>query len=377
MADDHKSVKVKSSKKSPVIYNTGKSGKPGSAGIGEIGNFFIDLGLGTAEPGNVFSKQIEDDNEAERKRRAAELAKMAGFTSTSRAHAQARDHRQAMAERQVPVDPEGDPGKDFAAYLAQASGMLGGGSNWAGVEGNLRGRATENDAKLQAMYSALQNAIKADAPAIGGIFDSANDEVNKSAQQAVSGIQSGYQNARDAQTAQLAALGIGDAAGTLAADGGFAAQQQGDNTHTAEVNRQVSGDALTKRKATALNFNTGMAETAALGGVESRDALQRSLTDALTEMQMARAQEEQQRRQTIFQIASQLQGADQQGQSMDARQQQALAEFIADQQQRSFENTAKTQGSKRSMLLALLKQFGGDQQRANEAFDQYQALGLV
>jgi len=377
MADDGKNVRVKSSNKSPVIYNTGKSGKPGSAGIGEIGNFFIDLGLGTAHPGNVFSKQIEDDNEAERQRRAAELAKMAGFTSVSRAHAQARDHRQAMAERQAAADPQADPTKDFAAYLAQASGMLGGGSDWAGMENTLRSRGAENDAKLQAMYSALQNAIRADAPAIGGIFDSANDEVNKSAQQAVSGIQSGYQQARDAQTAQLAALGIGDAAATLAADGGFAAQAQGDNTHTAEVNRQVSGDALTKRKATALNSNTSRAESAAMGGVESRDALQRSLTDALTQMQMARAQEESQRRQTIFQIASQLQGADQQGQAVDAKQQQALAEFNADLQQQAFENTAKAQAAKRSMLMGLLKQFGGDQQRANEAFDQYQALGLV
>lgn len=300
-----------------------------------------------------------------------------------------RDRRASALQRGVrtnrgnaPFGQQEDTGlvDQFSRYLSEAENFVPGASDWGMVENSLRGRAGEYDAKLAAMYKALQGAIQADAPVIGGIYDEGISAVDESAQQATQAIMEGYDSARNAQTQQLSALGIGEAAGTLAADGGglgFAAQDQGQATERVAETNQTNEDALTKNKAAALNFNTGMGEVAQLEGVESRGQLQNSLTDALTEMAFARSQEAKQRQATIFEVATQLQRDAQAGLEPDPEMLQALAEFNAEQQQLAFENALSGRKVNSNVMLKLLDQTGGDQEKASQIYAEWQAAGIV
>lgn len=192
------------------------------------------------------------------------------------------------AEQQGPVGSQ----KVFLDYLNEAKGLGLGGDNSANFDalsGQLRVNGSQGDAKLQAMYDQLQRSIAAEAPAIQQNFAGTGASIAKNAADANSMVQQSYGATRDAQTKQLAALGIGDAAGVLASNGGLAARDQSMASSSIAQNQQAALDSNAAHSASAVQYNTGVGNAAQLAGTEARSALQRQLSTKLAELESAKA----------------------------------------------------------------------------------------
>ena len=188
--------------------------------------------------------------------------------------------------------------KTFADYLAEAQGMLGagggasrsGGVDYSGQISAARTNAGASDARLAAMYSQLQNSIGADAAGIKSNYDTAKASQVANAAAASSQTAQGYQSARDAQTAQFARLGIGDAAGVLAANGGNAARDQAVANSNIAQSQQISGNQTDAHQASALTYNTRLGQAAGAEGTSQRATLQNNLSTKLAQLQSQQAQ---------------------------------------------------------------------------------------
>lgn len=270
----------------------------------------------------------------------------------------------------------GQPGEGemtFADYLSMAQEMMqesgAGGPDYSAVEEALRRNALESDAKLEAMYRQLHGSIDADAPTIAGAYNQATGDIGRNADQASAGVSAGYQAARDAQTAQLDALGIQDAASVLASQGGNAAADQAHAVGNIEQNRQTGQQQSTLNKASALDYNTNIGNAAILGGTEARGAIQSQLMDALAELAMRKSQTQSESGSSALDLALQLQGQGQQG-GLSPEDQQNFAEFMYQQQNDSTERSDR-------IFQMLFQQYDGDMQKAAQAFAQLQASGLA
>lgn len=382
MADKQK-LRIGGDPKRQTSYNKGGLGI--NALLGEVGNFFIDANRGMANTSTNVSDFLTSSHSQPLGdtlfgRKGSNFRPAREVERDRRASAILRGNRAVRGNSPARQSEEIGNENQFSSFLSQAENYVPGASDWGALEASLRGRAGEHDAKLAAMYKALQGAIQADAPVIGGIYDEGVSAVDESAQQATQAIMEGYNAARQAQTSSLAALGIEDAAAGLVSDGGgvdFAAQNQGQATERVAETNQTNEDALTKNKAAALNYNTGMGNVAQLEGVESRGQLQNSLTDALSEMAFAQSQESKQRQARIYEVAMQLQQDAQAGLEPDPEMLQALAEFNAEQQQLAFENALSGKKANSNVMLKLLQQTGGDQEKANQIYAEWQAAGIV
>lgn len=195
----------------------------------------------------------------------------------------------------------------FADYLAMANEMVGGTPDYAAMEQYLRDNASSADTRLEAMYRQLRGSIDADAPGIGQNYDSAGAAMDQNAQQAQATTNQGYDAARAAQTQQLEALGIGEAAGTLAANGGFAAGDQGAANANIEQNRLAGMQQTTANKASALNYNTGIGNAAGLEGNVQRALVQQQLAQKLAELSMQEQQDSVSSRSNSISLAQVLQ----------------------------------------------------------------------
>ena len=284
--------------------------------------------------------------------------------------------------------PRATPGRDthhrkpdpvqqmtFSDFIALAKQYLsetgaGAGPDYSAVAESLRQQALQNDAKLQAMYSQLRGSIQADAPTIQGQFDQGIQGVNQNADQASGNINAAYQEARDAQSRQLAALGIQDAAGVLASQGGNAAADQAHAVGNVEQGRATGTNQLTQGRAGALNYNTNIGNAASLAGAESRSGLATQLQRALADLAVKQSESGAQNNRSVLELATQLQG-------QQASNGQALAEFLYGQQQDQSSAALAAQEASRKTFMNLLDQYGGDMQKAAQAFAQLQAAGLV
>lgn len=156
---------------------------------------------------------------------------------------------------------------------------------------NARQRAASSDAQLAAMYQQLQNQYQGDLPTVQGQFDSAIQSTGASADDAAKQIQQGYDSARAAQSAQLAALGIQDAAGNLAAMGGNAAGDQAAQVGNVLQNKAANLGQLNTGRADATQYQNGLASSAALEGAQQRGSIQQQLNDLLAQYDTQESQQ--------------------------------------------------------------------------------------
>jgi hypothetical protein len=219
---------------------------------------------------------------------------------------------QAPAPQQSAAEP------NFLDFLAQAAGLVGPGDPTGGIDfGGLRQSATQtaNDAsaKLQAMYNALHNQYLADAPAIQQNFDTGVQGIGNNAAAATGDINNAYDAARQAQTAQLAALGIGDAAGVIAGKGESSTGDQARAVSNVAQDQAAGQNQLTTNKASSLDYNGRIAQAASQQGTDDAakiaQALQQQLAQYDLQEQQARAQAASSQGSQIQNLAQTLFGA--------------------------------------------------------------------
>lgn len=246
----------------------------------------------------------------------------------------------------------------IAEALARAMSMLpGGGSvNYDPQRNELRGRASENDARLEAMYKQLQGSYAADAPTINAAYDEATASTNETTDQGVGNINAAYDKARADQTAQLAALGIGDAAGVIAGAGQDSGAEQANAVANLEQNRGANVNQLGANKRAAGAFNTQIGQAAGLEGNLQRAANQSRLQQLLAE------------------IDAQEQGENAQLQNSNRGAAMSLAESLVAEDWREQEyrdSRADADFQKQSMAAELAAKLQGD---TAARFDPQQAI---
>jgi hypothetical protein len=223
--------------------------------------------------------------------------------------------------REAAAVPEEDNTRSFMDMLNQALSMTGGGSSdesmsasaasqvdFSGQRNDLQGRANTADAAIASMYKQLQDSYAGQAPGIKQSYDQAGQGIAASGATATSNVNAAYDNARQGTTAQLDALGIGDAAGNLAGRGGNAQRdQEMAGREIAQATQGAQNQNTTNGQA-ASTYNTEMGQVAGLTGAATRGRLQGSLSEKMAmigqQEQSARMQEQQQRAQARSQSAS-------------------------------------------------------------------------
>lgn len=252
-----------------------------------------------------FKERTVNNDFAERDRRASAQA---------RARRTDRDRNDAF-EGRATVEDEYQP-LSLAEALARAMAMLpgGGGVNFDPQRQALRERAADSDARLEAMYRQLQGSYAADAPGIAASYDQATAGVNTATDQGVTNINNAYDKARADQTAQLAALGIGDAAAVIAGAGQDAGVDQAAAVSNLEQNRGANVNELASNKQSAATFNTRIGQAAGLEGnlqrAVNQSRLQQLLADIDAEEQSQNAALTNQNRSAAFSLAESLVGED-------------------------------------------------------------------
>jgi hypothetical protein len=276
-----------------------------------------------------------------------------------------RQNSQPAAQR-----PDTSP-LTFADYLRMANemGLGGGGTDFGALEAQLRQNAANADAKLTAMYNQLRGSIDADASTIGQTYDTGAQGLQQSAEQAQATINNAYQAARDAQTQQFQQLGIGDAAGVLAAQGGNAAADQANAIGNIAQNSGANQQQLDQNRTSALTYNTNIGNAAGLEGAIQRAAVQQELANRLAELQTQQSQEGSQRQQSLFQAAlgmAQNPGIfdpNYQGDPMDSLKAQLLAAQVTAQDLKNqglAANSSSQIGGNLSQYQTLAQAYGID-----------------
>jgi hypothetical protein len=257
--------------------------------------------------------------------------------------------------------------KTFADYLAQAEALLSTGPDFDIIRNRYRQSAQEGDARLQAMFNQLNSAYAGNAAPIAASYDSAGAAIDESGTRGVANVNAGYDAARNAQSQQLAALGIQDAAAVLAQDGEMAADQ---GMSAGSISRDAANYAgLNDVNAqSAQQFNTGMQSAAALGGAESRGQLQRSLLDNLAGLAFKESEYADARNLLKSSTAQQLQSGEQVNQ-------EAIAKFLADQNQINYENSFQQSRARNEQLQWAVEQTGSIEE-ALALLQELQAAGI-
>lgn len=282
------------------------------------------------------------------------------------------------AQKRAQQELTAEEAKTLKDYLLEAEGMMGNGPDFEAIRRRYLENTQQSDAKLQAMFNQLNGSYAANAAPIQASYDTAGAAINQAGAQGVANVNAGYDASRAAQTEQLAALGIQDAAAVLAQDGEMAADQ---GMSAGGISRDAANYAgLNATNAqSAQQFNTGLQGAAALGGAESRALLQRSLADNLAGLAFKESEYEPQKFDMKMRLAQSLQAAEQ-GNGLDPYQQaqldQDLAQFIADQQQQAYENSVGQSESQRDIFFRLLEQYQGDPQKLQEMYAWMQENGL-
>jgi hypothetical protein len=156
------------------------------------------------------------------------------------------------------------------------------------------------------MYSQLQNSYNEDAPKLQGYYDTSAAEQKKAADQAATTTQQGYDNARAKQTQQFQQLGIPEAAGVLAANGGQAARDQSIANSEIARNAAIDASQTSSKKASSLTYNTKVAQAAGAEGASQRATLQQSLANKLAEIESQQSQANAQQQQSAVGLAGTL-----------------------------------------------------------------------
>lgn len=186
--------------------------------------------------------------------------------------------------------------KGILDFLAQAQGLLGGGVeqqrvSYDPLRAAARGRFTEGDARLEAMYRQLAESIGAQAGSINQNYTTGAENLNTNAAQGQNTIEAAYDAARDAQTRQLQQLGIEDAAAVTASRGTDAAGDQAAAVSGIEQNRAANVGANEAARQSGLAQNATAVSAAGLAGAEQRGRLSQQLAQLLGEYDVAEQQQ--------------------------------------------------------------------------------------
>lgn len=302
-----------------------------------------------------------------------------------------------VAPPQAPAAPTPQQQQSFADYLNAAAQMLGpqaanapgdptGGVDFAGLQAQTTQAANDNSSKLRALYDALGQNYMADAPAIQQNFDSGINSVNAANQGASQNVNNAYDQARAAQTAQLQALGIGDAAGVIAGKGESSTADQAAAISNLAQSANAVNNQLATNKTAALDYNTKIAQAAPQEGVDKSALIQQKLQQDLATIRAQQMQAEQQAAQQsqssqsgylneLLGLANGMAGFDtkQSAQSDNnalnaLKQQLAQQKFDASQRQSGLSPAAQA-----NMYSSILKTVGGDPKKAADILSQYLA----
>lgn len=298
-------------------------GKQGSNVLGDfgrtwdgVGNFLSQVGKNVGDFSGTVSDYTGLNKDAgltgllrKLQPRSTSTSNPAGYDTTpgGRKGGRSRPNTSNASRRPAGQESAEEQQMSFADYLAMANEMgMGGTPDYSGMKQQLRDNAVSGDARLNAMYAKLTGDIAADATGIAQNYDNAGTAIAASADQAQATTNQGYDSARAAQTAQLSALGIGEAAGTLAANGGFAAGDQGAANANIEQAQLAGTQQATANKASALNYNTGVKNASALEGNVQRALVQQRLAEQLAEIGMQEQKDSVSSRQSNFSAAASM-----------------------------------------------------------------------
>jgi hypothetical protein len=260
------------------------------------------------------------------------------------------------------VKPAPEQPKTLADYIQQAIALIGDQGQQALVSydpqrSTLRGNASENDARLEAMYRQLRGSIDADAPVLQQGYQEAIDSTANRAREA----QTQTQQASDAATAQnnavLSNLGIQEAQIGQIQQGRDLGTQTAENIAAQASKGQAAGDRLSSNQATALAHNTNIGNAAGLEGNLQRAANNAKLQALLADIDMQEQSQNTSIRNANSQngfaqqlsVAQQLLDFDRYNQDREDGLQQSAAELAAE----SSANQAEQLPDLGSMLQAL------------------------
>lgn len=268
----------------------------------------------------------------------------------------------------IPDEQTYQPG--FLDFLQQAQQLMGSGGgparsgvDFAGLRAQSTQTADDASARLRAMYAALHDRFVGDAPAIQQNFDQGAQSVGDNAAEATGNVNDAYDAARQAQTAQLAALGIGDAAGVIAGNGESSTNDQAHAVANIAQNQAANQNQLSSGRTASLNYNGQIADAALQQGTDSASQIQRALQDKLAEISAQEAQANAQAaaagngQDGVLDLAKALFDANLQ--QNGNYQQQASAQYNAQKLAQSgapkASDAAKQQGTALTQAIALMK----------------------
>jgi hypothetical protein len=317
-------------------------------GISEIGNFYKDLlrGIGNFEGsvGNWFASREQP------KYGIGDYVIGLG-PAAKKKKTTAPKTTDTLAP--APVD---EPAPTLADFLRQASSYnTNTGPDFTALQNQLRGQASDSDARIAAMYNQLRGSIDADAPGIQQNYQGAVNAIGQQSNQASDSINAAYQAARNNRMAELQALGIQDAAARPDLSG----QDQARAVSNIAQNQAINQNQLSQNEASALTHNTNIGNAAGLEGNLQRANIQRQLTSRLADLQ---AQQSQQAGQSM---------------SQNIGLAEALSQDYWNQQDRknALEQATMEAANKMSPqdiiteYMKLLNQYGGDTDKAKVQLD--------
>jgi hypothetical protein len=264
-----------------------------------------------------------------------------------------------------------EPVKDFMYYWNLMNGLTDTGSNWDALRTHYKDSAADVQARTAAMYRALQGQRDTAAGTYGDIRNEAGANIQANADAAAQDIQDAYNNAYQTQADQLAQLGIADT--LLASPTQSMMQDAGYNQGLSEKLGSAFANANELGRASDLAYNQDMRGVAGFADAETRANIDQQLLNQLANLDFGQSQENYNRNMSLL---GQATGA----QALDSSLQPWSPSW--DQQQSALDsasqNALRNQQWQTDTYLSLLKQYNGDQNAAQQAYNALMRnLGLA
>lgn len=265
----------------------------------------------------------------------------------------------------------------FLANLMNALQMGGtSGVDFDPLQNEARGRGAEYDARLNAMYNQLQSSMRQDGEGVQQSYQGALDQNSQRTDQAQQSVQGASDAAAQRNLQQLQALGIGEAAGNIVAEGRDLNSDTARAVQEAEARGQISGENLAQNQQSAAALNNSLVGAAGLEGNLQRARVQSELGNLLAQYDVQEQEANQAAQQQSLSQAMSLAGALTDDQWKQRGYQDDLSRYMAEQQ-----GAQQMQPNKLSQSLSFLQslmqspQFQGSS--VEDLLPYIQALGGI